>query len=103
MYQALPLHFSVGSKVIRNNCAKEGEPGDEATRAHTCGQRRKGARGQCILSIYPIFKLALVRPYSTGYYPRMLGEGLRHAINILGQQPERARSAAHARGSSVGQ
>ena len=26
MYQT----FSVGSKVIRNNCAKEGEPGDEA-------------------------------------------------------------------------
>ena len=30
MYQALPLHFSVWSKVIRNNCVKEGEPGDEA-------------------------------------------------------------------------
>ena len=23
------MHFSVGSKVIRNNCTKEGEPGDE--------------------------------------------------------------------------
>ena len=30
MSQALTLHFSVGSKVIHNNCAKEGEPGDEA-------------------------------------------------------------------------
>ena len=27
----IPLHFSMGSKVIRNNCVKEGEPGDEAT------------------------------------------------------------------------
>ena len=30
IYQALPLHFSVGSKVIRNNCGKEGEPGNKA-------------------------------------------------------------------------
>ena len=32
------LHFSVGPKVIRNNCAREGEPGDKAmyhvSRAH---------------------------------------------------------------------
>ena len=26
-----PLQFSVGSKVLRNNCAKEGEPGYEAS------------------------------------------------------------------------
>ena len=31
MYQALPLHFSMGSKVIHNNYANKGEPGYEAS------------------------------------------------------------------------
>ena len=80
------MDFSAGSKVIRNNCANEGVPGDEARRRARARLHTMASSGSSVLRVVAKpskhKKILIMGIYIKGYWSILRDSGIVFSYHI---------------------